>query len=135
MKICIDLQKYFNDYVSKIVWGKTSALAQVMPDILSDYFPQLSVLYLENRNLVCLEDFQGRRWKVWCSRNNIFDISPSLTKGFGRSKEGVDILSSAKTSYYGCIFLKLKDVNNVSVWFKDWKSLEVDDKGKVHLDE
>lgn len=135
MKTCINLQEYFNDYVSKIVWSKTSALAQVMPDVLSDYFPELSVLYLDNRNLVCLEDLQGRRWKVWCSRNNTFDISPSLTKGFGRSKDGFDILSSAKTSYHGCIFLKLKDVNKVSVWFKDWKGLEVDDKGKVHLDE
>lgn len=135
MKVVIDLQEYFTDYVSKVVWKKTSALAQVIPDVLSDYFPELSVLYLENRSLVCLEDFEGRRWKIWCSRNNTFDISPSLTKGFGRSKEGMDILASAKTNYHGCIFLNLKDVNSVKVWFKDWKSMEVDEKGKVHLDE
>lgn len=135
MKCVINLENYFKDYTSKILWKKTSALAQVIPYILSDYFPELSVLHLDKKNLVCLEDFQGNRWKVWCSRDNTFDISPSLTKGFGRSKDGTDILSDAKENYSGCIFINLKDVYSVKLWFKDWRSLEVSEKGKVFLDE
>jgi hypothetical protein len=135
MKCVINLDLYFKDYVSKVLWKKTSALAQVMPEILSDYFPQLTLLNLEKKSLRCLEDQEGKRWKVWCSRDNHFDLSPSLTKGHGRSKDGVDILYEAKKNYSGCIFVNLKDINNVVLRFKDWNSLEVTQQGKVSFDE
>lgn len=131
MKCLLDLSPYFQDFVSKKVWKKTAALAQIMPEVLEDYFPHLSLLHLEKRNLLCLEDFDGRRWKVWCSRDNTFDISASLTKGIGRNKESFDSLFDAKSKYSGFIFVTLKDVENVIVRFEDWKSLSVDENCKV----
>lgn len=133
MKIELDLSDYFQDFVSKRLWKDTSGVAKILPYILEDIFPDLSVLHLSDKRLVCLEDFQEHRWKVWCSREDSFDIAPSKTKGCGRDKDGVDILYDAKQKYDGVILVNTKDVKNVLVYWYDWKTLPVDDKGRVIL--
>lgn len=131
MKSTLDLSKYFQDFVSKRVWKDTSSVSKILPYILEDLFPDLSVLHLADKRLVCLEDFQGRRWKVWCAREDVFDIAPSKTKGCGRSKENLDILYDAKLKYNGVILVNIKDIKNTLIYWYDWKSLPVDDKGRV----
>lgn len=133
MKIELDFSKYFQDFVSKRVWKDTSSVAKLVPYILEDIFPDLTVLHLSDKRLVCLEDFQERRWKVWCSRDDIFDIEPSKTKGCGRDKDSIDILYDAKQKYDGVILVNIKDVKNVIIHWYDWKTLSVDDKGRVVL--
>lgn len=134
MKSTLDLSNYFQDFVSKRVWKDTSSVSKLLPYILEDLFPDLSVLHLSDKRLVCLEDFQGRRWKVWCAREDVFDIAPSKTKGCGRSKENLDILYDAKLKYNGVILVNIKDIKNTLIYWYDWKSLPVDDKGRVVLE-
>lgn len=134
MKSTLDLSNYFQDFVSKRVWKDTSSVSKILPYILEDLFPDLSVLHLSDKRLVCLEDFQGRRWKVWCAREDVFDIAPSKTKGCGRSKENLDILYDAKLKYNGVILVNIKDIKNTLIYWYDWKSLPVDDKGRVVLE-
>ena len=131
MKSTLDLSNYFQDFVSKRVWKDTSGVSKILPYILEDLFPDLSVLHLSDKRIVCLEDFQGRRWKVWCAREDVFDIAPSKTKGCGRSKENLDILYDAKLKYNGVILVNIKDIKNTLIYWYDWKSLPVDDKGRV----
>lgn len=51
--------------------------------IIEEYFPNLSILYVE-RGLALIKDDTGVLFKVFCSSNDKFVINQSCTKGAGR---------------------------------------------------
>lgn len=133
MKTILDFTKYFKDFPYNDLWRKTSAVAHITPQIIAEELKVFNVVYLE-KNLVSLEDHVGSRWKVCCSRNNKFDISPSYTKGCGRSKDGVNVESELEKYYQGVIFVSLFSKDDVQLTFKKLQDLDLKENlGKITL--
>lgn len=134
MEIFLDLTKYLEGVVGKALTTHKQGLALTVPYILSEEFPELNILYLKG-NTVCLEDASNVKWKVCCSASNTFDVAPSFTKGYARSKAGVspkDYL--IQEGFTGLIFINFNSVANCSVTFKYIKDCDISSKGVVSIE-
>lgn len=130
MEVVLNVASYFDNLVSKRVWSKTQAVSVVIPYIIEDMFPEMSILYLDNSG-ICLQDMQKYRWKVSVSRDDTFDIAPSYTKGCKRDKNNLDVQIDIKDKFHGFIFATLLDEYKIKLRFVLSRDLVCDNKGVV----
>lgn len=128
--VTLNVNHYFDNMVSRRLWCKTSAISTVIPYILEDMFPDMNTLHLE-AGMVCMQDGEDRRWKVWTSRSNIFDVAPSYTRGCKRDKDNLDIELDVVNKFDGFIFVTLLPEYVFKIRFVLSKDLVCNEKGVV----
>ena len=133
MKIKIDVQHHLTKTVRRSFNVNGQAYAQTIPFILEDHFPDLNLLFLDKGKLV-LEDKEGSRYKVVCSKTKSYDVAPSFTKGFARSKEGVDWKTELSKVCDNVILVDISSVDEVILRFERVKDLVGNDKGVVTIE-
>lgn len=129
-KITISTKEYLTPVVRKGLMQNKQALAQICPYILGDTLQGVfNILYLENKVVVLEHSVSGDRYKVSCSSNGKYDLSPSYTKGAGRCKFsdfGSDWLVS---NYKGVVLVDISDIDDIVCDFRDSATLNLSDKG------
>lgn len=109
------------------------AIAFAMPHMICEDNQDFEIVHLDNITVI-RHKLTGKSYKVCCSKSYRFDISPSFTKGVGRSK---DKIYSYK--YYinkvadGIAFCHVANKESVEIIFKDTKNIVHNDDGIVHL--
>lgn len=112
-QVVININEYLDNVVGKALLINKQALALTIPHIVQDYYPNLTLSYSEDRTPLLCD--KTSFWKVVCGRKT-FDISPSYTKGHGRSKEGICPISElVSRGIDGVMFVEFSDVSNVLI--------------------
>lgn len=130
MNIKINIQNYLTETLKKSFNFNKQAYAQTIPFILQDHFPDLNILFLDKGRLV-LEDVKGSRYKVVCSKTKSYDLSPSFTKGYARTKEGVDWKTELSKVCDNVVLVDISSLDEITLRFETLSSLKGSSKGVV----
>jgi hypothetical protein len=110
--ISLEVSKHFDNIVGRSLSKHKQGLAIVVPYILEEEFPELSILHLD-KGLLVLQDKEDIRYKVFCSRSNSFNLAPSYTKGYGRDVEDVCVKYELENI---CDKVILVNFSNINTW-------------------
>lgn len=135
MKINVNVNKHIANagVIGKAVKHFNQAIAFSMPYIIAEDIPGFSVLHLEQGRVVVTGP-DGKRYRVVCSNNTNFDVSPSFSKGASRSKEGISSYKyHLRKVCDGCAFVYMKDKSNVQIIFKSIDKMNISGDGIVNL--
>ena len=110
------------------------ALAFAIPHMIVEDHPEEFAVKVVEYNVSVIEHLPtGRSYRVVSSKGFRFDVSPSFTKGAGRSKVGI-----LSYKYYidkvadGVAFCRVSE-GKVDIIFKNTKNMVISDDGKVDL--
>ena len=126
----LSIGHHLNGAVGKGLVCNKQALAQVIPFIIADEFPELSVLHID-KGMVVLQNTEGKRWKVCCAAGARFDLAPSFTKGAPRNKNGLTVDEYLESICDGVIFVNFEDATNLKLLVLDLESVDVREGGVV----
>jgi len=113
----INVDQYLDDVVGRALRINKQALAFTLPYIISNEYPHMTLMFGDDRQPILCD--KSNLWKVVCGRKQ-FDISPSFTKGHGRSKDGVDIIGYLKKQGFdGVCFVDFTELDCTELlWIK-----------------
>ena len=123
----LNVDKYLDDVVGRALRINKQALAFALPYIISEEYPHMTLMFGDDRQPILCD--KNNLWKVVCGRKQ-FDISPSFTKGHGRSKEGVDITGYLKKQGFdGICFVDFTELDYTQLYWVGLSELPETDNG------
>lgn len=126
----LDIKHHLTGAVGKGLVCNKQALAQVIPFILADEFPDLSVLHID-KGMVVLQNKEDKRWKICCAAGSRFDLAPSFTKGASRNKNGLTVDEYLESICDGVIFVNFEDATNLKLLVLNLENIDVREDGVV----
>lgn len=133
MKFEVKVDHLLTPTLSRAFNRHRQSFAQTVPYILEDLFPNLKVVHLEKGKVV-MEDINGEHLKVVCSSDGKYDVYPSFTKGFNRSKTGVSVKDELSKICDKLLFVDIAKVGVLGIRAVELAKFEIPEKGVVSFE-
>lgn len=79
----IDCKEYFNNPLGSATLQQGQAIGLIAPDLLAHMFPHFTKITFDNVSGV-IDNITGVKYKLFYSKNGVFNTDASYTKGVGR---------------------------------------------------